>query len=126
MRIFHRLFQKTTPQKRVMPSWEEIVKIMYNQQPAYINEVVSVVYSNDKSMRYVVLKHENGLYSYQLEAIRPFEEEEWNYICMVTGKDWLPAEWATSRCNLGSSFFENEEELRKEMQQELEYKRYFS
>ena len=34
-------------------------------------------------MRYVVLKDEKGLFTFQLEAIYQFDEEEWKYICIL-------------------------------------------
>ena len=71
MSFFNRLFQKEKPKEiPAMPPWEEIVEMMYDKcLDAFTAEVVRVVYSIDKTMRYVVLRYEQGLYTYQLEAI---------------------------------------------------------
>lgn len=124
MKFFKRLFQKEKPKEvPVMPPWPEIVEMMQDKYlDAFVDEVVSVVYSIDKTMRYVVLKDERGLFTYQLEAIYQFDEDEWKYIC--SHNDALPAMWEPFR-NVGRSLFENEEELLKEMKEEPEYKHYF-
>ena len=107
-----------------MPPWSEIVEMMKDKHlDAFADEVVRVVYSADKTMRYVVLKDEKGLFTYQLEAIYQFDEDEWKYIC--SNNDALPAMWEPFRGFAGKSFFENEEELLKEMEEEPEYKQYF-
>lgn len=122
MNFFKRLFQKErTRQIPAMPPWEEIVEMMYDK--SLPKEVVNVVYSPDKTMRYVVLKDERGLFTYQLEAIYQFDEDEWKYICFHN--DALPAMWVPFSGVAGKSLFENEEELLKEIKEEPEYKRYF-
>ena len=125
MNFFKRLFQKEKLKEiPTMPSWPEIVEMMYDKYlDAFADEVVSVVYSIDKTMRYVVLKDEKGLFTYQLEAIYQFDEDEWKYIC--SNNDALPAMWEPFRGIVGKSFFANEEELLKEMKAEPEYKQYF-
>ncbi|MDY3760132.1 MAG: hypothetical protein SOZ93_02230 [Eubacteriales bacterium] len=125
MKFFKRLFQKEKPKEvPVMPPWPEIVEMMYDKYlDSFADKVVSVVYSIDKTMRYVVLKDEKGLFTYQLETIHQFDEDEWKYIC--SHNDALPAMWAPFRDFVGYSLFENEEELLKEMKEEPEYKQYF-
>lgn len=125
MKFFKRLFQKEKPKEvPVMPPWPEIVEMMYGKYlDSFADKVVSVVYSIDKTMRYVVLKDEKGLFTYQLETIHQFDEDEWKYIC--SHNDALPAMWAPFRDFVGYSLFENEEELLKEMKEEPEYKQYF-
>lgn len=83
MSFFKRLFQKEKPKEiPAMPPWSEIVEMMKDKHlDAFADEVVRVVYSADKTMRYVVLKDEKGLFTYQLEAIYQFDEDEWKYIC---------------------------------------------
>ena len=64
------------------PSWETVVEMMYDKHlDAFSDEVVKVIYSKDHSMRYVVLKDEKGFFTYQLEAIYQYDEDEWKYIC---------------------------------------------
>lgn len=107
-----------------MPSWEDIVKIMYNKQlDSYFDEVVRVVYTKDKSMRYVILKDKKGYFTYQLETIYQFDEEEWKYTYIDSNT--LPAMWESSIGTVGGSIFENVEDLQKEMISTPEYKRYF-
>ena len=125
MNFFKRLFQKEKPKEfPPMPPWAEIVKMMYDKSlDAFVDEVVRVVYSADNTMRYVVLKDEKGLFTYQLEAIYQFDADEWKYIC--SNNVALPTMWEPFRGIVGKSFFENEEELLKEMKEEPEYKQYF-
>ena len=125
MNFFKRLFQKEKPKEfPPMPPWAEIVKMMYDKSlDAFVDEVVRVVYSADNTMRYVVLKDEKGLFTYQLEAIYQFDEDEWKYIC--SNNVALPAMWEPFSGIVGKSFFESEEELLKEMKEEPEYKQYF-
>lgn len=125
MKFFKRLLQKRKPKEiPAMPPWSEIVEMMYDKYlDAFVDEVVRVVYSADNTMRYVVLKNERGLFSYQLEAIYQFDEDEWKWICSY--RDALPAMWEPFRGITGKSYFENEDELLKEMKEEPEYKQYF-
>ena len=125
MNFFKRLFQKEKPKEfPPMPPWAEIVKMMYDKSlDAFVDEVVRVVYSADNTMRYVVLKDEKGLFTYQLEAIYQFDADEWKYIC--SNNVALPAMWEPFSGIVGKSFFESEEELLKEMKEEPEYKQYF-
>ena len=45
------------------PSWETVVEMMYDKHlDAFSDEVVKVIYSKDRSMRYVVLKDEKGFF----------------------------------------------------------------
>lgn len=107
-----------------MPPWSEIVEMMQDKYlDAFVDEVVRVVYSADNTLRYVVLKDVKGLFTYQLEAIYQFNEDEWKCIC--SHNDALPAMWEPFRGIVGKSVFENEEELLKEMKEEPEYKQYF-
>ncbi len=125
MNFFKRLFQNEKPKEfPAMPPWAELVETMYDKSlDAFVDEVVRVVYSADNTMRYVVLKDEKGLFTYQLEAIYQFDADEWKYIC--SNNVALPAMWEPFRGTVGKSFFENEEELLKEMKEEPEYKQYF-
>ena len=126
MNFFKRLFQKEKLKEiPAMPPWAELVEMMYDKSlDAFVDEVVRVVYSADNTMRYVVLKDEKGLFTYQLEAIYQFDADEWKYIC--SNNVALPAMWEPFRGIVGKSFFENEEELLKEMKEEPEYKQYFA
>ena len=125
MNFFTKLFKKKLKEETPpMPSWETVVEMMYDMHlDAFSDEIVKVVYSKDRSMRYVVLKDEKGLFTYQLEAIYQYDEDEWKYIC--SHDNALPAMWEPFRGIVGKSFFENLDELLKELNAEPEYKSYF-
>lgn len=107
-----------------MPSWDTIVELLYDKNlDSFCDEVINVLYSKDNAMRYVVLKDEKGIFTYQLEAIYQFDEDEWKYICSYDGA--LPAMWESYLGNVGSSLFANEEDLMKELKSQPEYKQYF-
>lgn len=125
MNFFTKLFKKKLKEETPpMPSWETVVEMMYDKHlDAFSDEIVKVIYSKDRSMRYVVLKDEKGLFTYQLEAIYQYDEDEWKYIC--SHDNALPAMWEPFRGIVGKSFFENLDELLKELNAEPEYKSYF-
>ena len=107
-----------------MPSWDKIVELLYDKSlDSFCDEVINVFYSKDNSMRYVVLKDEKGIFTYQLEAIYQFDDEEWKYIC--SNDDAIPAMWESYLGNCGTSLFANEEDLMKELYSQPEYKQYF-
>lgn len=107
-----------------MPSWETIVEMMRDKDlDTFADEVVDVIYSQDRSMRYVILKDEKGLFTYQLEAIYQYDEDKWEYSC--SDNNALQAMWEPFRGIVGKSVFENTKELLKELRTEPEYKQYF-
>ena len=107
-----------------MPSWDKIVELLYDKNlDSFCDEVINVLYSKDNSMRYVVLKDEKDIFTYQLEAIYQFDEDEWKYIC--SNDDALPAMWEPYLGSCGSSLFANEEDLMKDLKSQPEYKQYF-
>ena len=126
MNILQKLFRKKPkPHIPPVPSWETIVEMMYGQNlSGYADELVQVIYSKDKSKRYVILKDVKGFYTYQLEAIYPYDPQEWQYI--GSDENALPAMWEPLHAMSGKSIFEREEELLNEMKTEPEYQRYFN
>ncbi len=107
-----------------VPSWDRIVAALYDKQlDSFCDEVIKVIYSKDRAMRYVVLKSEKGFLTYQLEAIYQFDRDEWKYICI--NNDALPAMWEPFRGIEGKSVFSCIDDLEREMKAEPEYKRYF-
>ena len=125
MIFFNKIFRrKRNADIPPMPTWDTIVEMMYDKHlDNFIYEVVDVIYSKDRSMRYVIFKKGNGLLTYQLEAIYQFDEDEWRFICF--NDNVLPAMWEPIQRNVGKSYFENMAELRKEMVNEPEYKQFF-
>ena len=120
-----KLFKKKSKEETsTIPSWETVVEMMYDKHlDAFSDEVVKVIYSKDRSMRYVILKDEKDLFTYLLEAIYQYDEDEWKYIC--SHDNALPAMWDPFIGIVGNSIFENMDELLKELKAEPEYKRYF-
>lgn len=107
-----------------MPTWESVVEIMYDKQlDSFLDEVVKVIYSKDKTKRYVILKSKKGFLTYGLEVLYAFDEDEWQFIGRE--KDALPGYWGPSGGRGVKSVFEREEELLRELVCEPEYKSYF-
>ena len=117
-----RLFRKFRKEKRIvspMPEWNEIVEMLYDKSlDCFDDEVVKVIYSNDKATRYIVLKSDKGFFTYRLEKIYQLDEEEWSYRCSF---DLTPAFWQDVD-NGSKSIFSNLEDALKELEQEAEYK----
>ena len=116
------LFRKFRKEKRIvppMPEWNEIVEMLYDKNLDFLDSTVEkVIYSKDKSKRYVVLKSDKGFFTYRLEKIYQFDEEEWSYRCSF---DLTPAFWQDVD-NGSKSFFSTLEDALKELKQEAEYK----
>ena len=125
MSFLTKLFKKNSKVEiPPMPSWETVVEMMYDKNlDAFSDEVVKVIYSKDRSMRYVVLKDEKDFLTYHLEEIYQYDEDEWKYICSHDNE--LPAMWGPFIGIVGNSIFENMDELLKELKAEPEYERYF-
>ena len=125
MNFFTKWFKRNLkPSTSPMPTHETLVEMMYDKHlDAFSDEVVRVIYSRDRSMRYVVLKNEKGYFTYQLEAIYQYEEDEWKYLSAQ--EDVLPALWEPFRGIVGKSIFENMDDLLKEIKAEAEFKHYF-
>lgn len=125
MSLFGKIFRKKTkPNVPPMPAWETIVEMMYDRHlEEYADELVQVIYSKDRSKRYLILKDDKGFFTYQLETIYQYDPDDWPYL--ASNKDVLPAMWEPFPGITGRSIFENTEELLKEMSAEPEYQRYF-
>lgn len=107
-----------------IPAWQEIVEIMFDKQLGCMcDELVRVIYSKDRSQRYVVVKNEKGIYTYFLEQICPFDEDEWEYI--YENESTLPAMWAICPYGRGGGLFANEQEVMRDLQATAEYKKFF-
>ena len=126
MGIISSLLKKEEVTKRVTtrPGWEDVVKMMYDTGlDAFGDEVVKVVYCKDKSMRYVILRDEQSIFTYQLEAIYQYDDEEWQYIC--NSNDALPAMWEPHYDGWCGSRFNSIDDLMKALIYEPEYKQFF-
>lgn len=122
MGIIEKLFggkKKKSAAPRV-PTWDEVVENMYGKEMSHVDEVVEVEYSLDKSKRYIVLKSDVGHYTYQLERLIAYDEDELNYFASVGDLGfWLPDSDGSIH------FFDSAEHALSEMRQEPEYKAYF-
>ena len=108
-----------------MPAWETIVEMMHDQQlDSFPAEVVNVIYSKDNAKRYIILKNENGVFTYLLEEIYQHDEYEWR---LIVSHDYiLPAMWVPSGKTARKSLFATEKELIKEIKTEPVYRQYFA
>ena len=117
-----KLFRKFRKEKRIvppMPEWNEIVEMLYDKNLDFLDSTVEkVIYSKDKSKRYVVLKSDKDFFTYRLEKIYQLDEDEWSYRCSF---DLTPAFWQDVD-NGSKSIFSTLEDALKELKQEAEYK----
>ena len=97
------------------------IDLLHDQHlDAFSDEVVEVLYSKDRSMRYVILKNEQGYFTYLLEAICHLEDGKY-----FGGQDkHLPAMWEPFGRE-SSSLFDSLETLYRELKSEPEYRLYF-
>ncbi len=92
--------------------------MMREERPAgFSDEVIDVFYSKDGTSRFVLLKRNDGLYSYALEKIDFFDEEDLRYLRGVT---FLPGVWRPCG-EAGASIFETAKEALRGLQSEPEY-----
>lgn len=125
MGLFKRLFCKNRKIKVVptLPVWEEIVELMYDKGlDHFIDEVILVLYSKDKSKRYVLLQRQDGFYTYTCEQIYVYDAEEWQYV--YENEHTLPAMWAAI-VGGSNSIFERLDDALNELKNESEFKTYF-
>ncbi len=116
--------KKQVPESPTLPSWNEAVSVMFNKQlNCYGDELVNVLYTPDKTKRFVLLKNNKGYFRFVYEELHPFTEEEWMYVSR--GDNPVPAIWEPSAGWQGSSLFGSLEETWKELKLSPEYKCYF-
>lgn len=103
---------------------EELSEIMYDKQLVFVPEVkvAEVLYSYDKSKRYVILKNNNGTYTYIYERIIPLDEDEINLLCLQ--ENFLPAYWCEDS-DKHSSFYSTQQDAKNGIVEESNYKTYF-
>ncbi len=126
MNLLSFLFQKKKqyPEPPPLPSWGETVSVMYNKQlNCFGDKLVDVLYTPDKTKRFVLLKSDKGYFRYVYEELHSFTEEEWMYVSR--GKNPLPAIWEPSAGWQGTSLFGTVEDTWKELKLSPEYKQYF-
>ena len=106
-----------------MPSWEEIVQMMYDKDlDCWSDEIARVIYNPEHTERFLILKSERGFYKYVYEKLCQFDEEDWTYIGNQPGA--LPAAWNMVGDHCVSLFSDIEEAL-EAIKALPEYKIYF-
>lgn len=103
---------------------EELAEIMYDKQLVFVPEVevAEALYSYDKSKRYVILKKNNGTYTYIYERIIPLDEDEINLLCLQ--ENFLPAYWCEDS-DKHSSIYSTQQDAKNGIVEESNYKTYF-
>ena len=127
MSLFSKIFKENKKNDSVpsIPPFSEIVNMMYDKNLSFSEDVqvIRVIYNEEKSRRFIVLKSVNGYFKYTYEELCVFDEEEWMYICNL--ENAVPAWWNPMDRSFAYSFFGTEEEAVKTLMQEREYKQYF-
>lgn len=126
MEWLKKLFGKAKSKTEIppMPSWEEIIEIMYDKSLEFSNgvSIIRVIYSNDKDKRYILFKSDRGFYKYIYQEIRGFTDYEWPYLANLDE----PAFWQEVRSGAFEvSIFGTEEEAMKTLVSEPNYLAYF-
>ena len=126
LNLFKKLFNKRENINVLpIPPFSEIVEMMYDKSLCFSEDlqVVKVIYNEEKTKRFILLKSVNGYYKYTYEELCVFDEEEWMYIC--NQEDAVPAWWNPKDRSFAYSFFGTEEEALTMLKQEGEYKQFF-
>lgn len=108
-----------------IPPFSEIIEMMYDKSLSFSEDlqVIKVIYNEEKTKRFILLKSVNGYFKYTYEELCVFDDEEWVYIC--NQENAVPAWWKPMDRSFAYSFFGTEEEAVKTLMQEREYKQYF-
>lgn len=115
---------KKRAEQHIIP-YQRIVEIMNDKQLDFgqNKNVHTVIYSKTHDQRYVIVFDiSKEVFTYALESIHPYDEEEWWYVCHR--HDALPAYWSAIQ-EPGASFFGTFDEVIKEIKSEPTYKEYF-
>ena len=109
-----------------MPPYDEIVKSLYDKELSCSDsfKICRVIYSNDKSKRFIILKSNKGFFKYTYEEVCVFDELDWTshfaYIENIKRGWWEPKDRS-----FAYSFFGTEEEALDALKRETEYKQFF-
>ena len=74
----------------VKMSWNEVIEACYDKQLSYCDNVIRVIYSDDRTERAVILQRMDKLYSVTFEKLFPYHDDELKYLTI----DSLPAYWS--------------------------------
>ena len=114
------------PQPKTPTLTREEIIIAMRDKDLGGEDVVEVFYSKDQTKRFVVYRNKEGLYSYGLEWLTFFDEEEWQYIRRSHPKETLPAMWESAYGTSARSLFGTKEEALKELFLEPAYITHFA
>lgn len=126
MKWLKSFFKKKEPTPPPMPPYNEIVKSLYDKELNYLDsvQVCQVIYSKDKSKRFVVLESNKGFFKYTYEEVCVFDEFDWtSYFAYIENID--PGWWESKDRSFAYSFFGTEEEALKALKHETVYKQFF-
>jgi len=92
----------------VKMSWNEVVDACYDKHlDCFVNDVIKVIYSDDKVERAVILQRPDKLYSITFEKLCFYYDDELKYLT----PDSLPAYWCPNNSGMNSIFDTEEEAL---------------
>ena len=109
-----------------MPSYDEIVKSLYDKDLVYSDaiKICKVIYNKDNTKRFVVLESKKGFFKYTYEEICVFDELDWNnYYCFIENIE--PGGCEPKDSSFTYSFFGTENEAIIALKSEPIYKQYF-
>ena len=126
MKWLKSIFKKKKVDIAPMPPYDEIVKSLYDKELNYPDsiEICQVIYSKDKSKRFVILKSNKGFFKYTYEEVCVFDELDWasHYAYIENIK---PGWWEPKDRSFAYSFFGTEQEAFEALKRETEYKQFF-
>ena len=117
-----RLFRRAHTE---LPTLTEAASVMSDRGLDFSpDEVIDVLYSGDRTKRFVILKASNGCFKYVYGELRLFDRDELAYFS--DQPDAVPGYWAISGCIGGASFYPDLESVMNELCCTPEFKLYFS
>ena len=126
MKWLKSIFKKKKVDIAPMPPYDEIVKSLYDKELNYPDsiKICQVIYSKDKSKRFVILKSNKGFFKYTYEEVCVFDELDWasHYAYIENIK---PGWWEPKDHSFAYSFFGTEQEAVEALKRETEYKQFF-
>lgn len=126
MKWIKSIFKKKKVEIPSMPPYDEIVKSLYDKELNYPDslKICQVIYSKDKSKRFVVLKSDKGFFKYTYEEVCVFDELDWTSLFAYIENIKL-GWWEPKDRSFAYSFFGTEEEALQALKCETEYKQFF-
>ena len=126
MKWLKSIFKKKKVDIAPMPPYDEIVKSLYDKELNYPDsiEICQVIYSKDKSKRFVVLKSNKGFFKYTYEEVCVFDELDWTSLYAYI-ENRQPGWWEPKDRSFAYSFFGTEQEAVEALKCETEYKQFF-